>query len=133
MTDLSKLSKAQLVALVEASGTKAPKAARKAKVAKGKRSYTKHDTESFTLVRDPRSDEFGVEYGILAFCDAEGNAHSGALRVEDTLGHELIEEIKSYARANAVGRAKIRYNRSINAWTGRMDMFPARLRKLAEI
>lgn len=138
MSDLSKYTKAQLLAMVEAGSTTAKPArkARKAKAAKapkGKRSYTKHLTESFTLSRDPRSDEFGVEYGVLAFCDAEGNAHTAALREDDSLGKELIEEIKSYARANAVGRSKIRYNRSINAWTGRMDMFPARLRKLAGI
>ena len=144
MTDLGKLSKAQLLALIEASGTtarNAPKGARaaskakaaKAKAPRGKRSFTKHVTESFLLSRDPRSDEYGVDYGILAFCDAEGGAHTAALREDDVLGHELIEEIKTYAKTNAVGRAKIRYNRKINAWTGRMDMFPARLRKLAGI
>ena len=135
MPDLSKLTKAQLLALVQAGTTTTarPAKAAKAKKAKGKRSYTKHLTESFTLSRDPRSDEFGAEYGILAFCDAEGNGHTAALREDDTLGKELIEEIKSYAKANAVGRSRIRYNRSINAWTGRMDMFPARLRKLAGI
>ncbi len=139
MSDLSKLTKAQLVALITQGSAgdvvaparvkaKAPKAK-----ARGKRSFTKHLTESFTLERDPRSDEFGQEYGILAFCDSEGNAHTGALREDDTLGKEMIEEIKTFAKANAVGRAKIRYNRSINSWTGRMDMFPARLRKLAGI
>lgn len=142
--DLSKLSKAQLVALIDNGAVpgsthnptvpteattkrKAPKAKAKA------RAFTKHVTEQFTLTRDPRSDEFGVDYGILSFCDAEGNAHSGALREDDTLGKELIDEIKTYAKANAVGRARIRYNRKINAWTGRMDMFPERLRKLAGI
>ena len=134
MSDLSKLTKAQLLALVEASGTTARTPAKGKRVkAKGKRSFTKHVTDAFTLTRDPRSDEFGSEYGILAFCDAEGNAHTAALREDDVLGKELIEEIKTFARENAVGRAKIRYNRKINAWTGRMDMFPTRLRKLAGI
>ena len=140
MSDLSKLTKAQLLALIAATGASedvvepALKPGRKAR--KGKSSKPKayaNLTEAFTLTRDPRSDEFGVEYGVLAFCDAKGEALSGALREDDTLGHELIEEIKSYAKANAVGRSRVRYNRKLNAWTGRMDMFPARLRKLAGI
>jgi hypothetical protein len=136
MSDLSKLTKAQLVALI-AEGHAAPsKPARKARKGKAKSSKPKayaELTEAFTITRDPRSDEFGVEYGILAFCDANGNALKGALREDDTLGRELIAEIKDYAKANAVGRSRVRYNRALNAWTGRMDMIPARLRKLAGI
>ena len=141
MQDLSKLTKAQLMeALTTAIAaanveTKPARKARKGKTtkAKGKRAHTANVTEAFSLTRDPRSDEFGVEYGVLEFLDGNDKPHTGALREDDTLGQELIAEIKSYAHENAVGRSKIRYNRKLNAWTGRMDMFPARLRKLAGI
>jgi hypothetical protein len=139
MQDLSKLTKAQLLALIAQGSADAPeiKVNKGRKTAKGKtpkRALTVANvTEAFTLTRDPRSDEFGVEYGILAFCDANGNALVGKLAEDDTLGRELIAEIKDYAKANAVGRSRIRYNRKLNAWTGRMGMFPARLRDLAGI
>ena len=142
MSDLSKLTKAQLLALIDngSTTTAAPIAMsstkRKAKTAK-KRSFTKHLTESFTLVTDRRAGNEGFEwasdYAELAFCDAEGNAHTGALREDDTLGKNLIEEIKTFARENAIGRSKVRYNRKINAWAGPLAMFPARLRKLSGI
>lgn len=135
MSDLKKLTKAQLVALIERTSTTEPKAraskpARKAKGRKAK-AFTPNKTTGFSIDRDPRSDEFGIEYGILRFLDDDDKPHTGALREDDTLGKELIEEIKSYAKANAVGRSRVRYNRALNAWTGRMDMLPARLRKLA--
>ena len=145
MTDLGKLSKAQLLALIEASGTtarNAPKGARAASKAKAAKrgtpaKRTAHVTDAFTLVTDRRAGtegcEWAADYAELAFCDAEGNAHTGALREDDALGQELIAEIKTYAKANAIGRSRVRYNRKINAWTGPLAMFPARLRKLSGI
>ena len=143
MIDYTKLTKAQLIAIVNAgpaSGAQAERKARKApkaKVAKPEIKRTQNVTEAFTIVQDRRASlpecEWAQGYSELAFCDAEGNPHTGALREDDALGHELIEEIKSYAKANAVGRSKMRYNRAIGAWVGRTEMFPARLRKLAGI
>ncbi len=143
MSDLSKLTKKQLLALIEGAGdVVAPAGEVKVGLKRGSkapkpRSFTKHPTESFTLVTDRRAGTEGCEwasdYAELAFCDAEGNAHTGALREDDVLGKEMIEEIKSYAKANAIGRSRVRYNRKINAWTGPLAMFPARLRKLAGI
>ena len=141
MTDLSKLTKAQLLAIVAASGTTAPKATRKttrkAKCAKSKIARTPHVTDGFTLVTDRRAGtegcEWASEYAELEFCDAEGKPHTGALREDDALGKEMIAEIKTYAKENAIGRSRMRYNRKINAWTGPLAMFPARLRKLAGI
>ena len=142
--DLATLSPEQLVALVNAGLVEAPKGATKTKGKRktGKSKATKarkttpetaNVTGGFELTRDPRSDEFGVEYGFLKFLDGDENAHSGKLREDDTLGHELVEEIKSYAKAHAVGRSRMRYNVSEGRWQGRMDLFPARLRKLAGI
>ena len=140
MSDLSKLTKAQLVALIDSTHTaptglkdKAPRKARKSKATK----HTPNLTESFTLVADRRAGTEGCEwasdYAELAFCDAEGKAHTGALREDDTLGNELRAEIKDYAKANPIGRSRVRFNRKINAWTGPLAMFPPRLRKLAGI
>lgn len=147
MTDYSKLTKAQLVALAEASSTTA-RVARKAPKAKAAKrgepaKRTQNVTESFTLVTDRRAgtpegtnargEDWASKYAELAFCDAEGNAHVGALREDDVLGIELREEIKSYAKANPSGRSRMRFNRKIGAWTAPLVMFPPRLIKLAGI
>ncbi len=137
MPDYSKLTKKELLLLVSAGSTTARvPAARKSK-ARTATKRTKNLTEAFTIVTDRRAGTEGCEwasdYAELAFCDSDGKAHSGALREDDVLGKELIAEIKSYAKANAIGRSRVRYNRKINAWTGPLAMFPARLRKLAGI
>ena len=137
-TDLSKLTKAQLMALVAASGTTAsrPRKGAKSKATKATK-RTPHVTDGFTLVTDRRAGtegcEWASEYAELEFCDAEGKPHTGALREDDSLGQEMIAEIKTYAKNNAIGRSRVRYNRKINAWTGPLAMFPERLRKLAGI
>ena len=158
--DISKLTREQLVSIIEqvmvqeASETKAiatsptkAKRGRKAKAqaapasaGKGKAAPKCPElTEAFTIEPDRRASDpatpWASEYSELRFCDANGNGHplGHALRDDDVLGKELVEEIKTYAQANRVGNSKIRYNRKIGAWVGRTDMFPARLRKLAGV
>jgi len=160
--DISKLTRAQLVQVIEqalmASGSSPlamvdesptaakPKRGRKAKAqaapasaGKGKAPKCPELTEAFTIEPDRRASDpatpWASEYSELRFCDANGNGHplGHALRDDDVLGKELVEEIKAYAQANRVGNSKIRYNRKIGAWVGRTDMFPARLRKLAGV
>ncbi len=147
MVDYSKLTKAQLIALAEGAtvttkSSKAPRKARKAK-APSTAKRTANVTEAFTLVTDRRAgtpegtnaqgEDWAAGYAELAFCDAEGNAHVGALREDDVLGHELRAEIKDFAKANPSGRSRMRFNRKIGAWTAPLSMFSTRLRKLAGI
>jgi len=90
-------------------------------------------TAGISMTRRPESADWGTDHALLRFHDSANTAHAIGTRLnpEDTTGLELVEEIKSYASANRVGKSKIRFDAVLGAWKGRADMFPPRLREIA--
>ena len=87
--------------------------------------------ESFESVNGKSA--WGVDHAFLRFHGDDDKPHAVGSRLdpEDTVGLEMVEEIKDYAKANRVGNSKVRFDPTLGAWKGRADMFPPRLRKIA--
>jgi hypothetical protein len=102
------------------------------KAAKPKRPLANHTT-SVSMERRPESAEWRVDSAYLRFHGADDAPHAIGTRLdpEDTVGLELVKEIKAYAAENRVGTSKMRYDVKIGAWKCRADMFPPRLRDIA--
>jgi hypothetical protein len=136
MTEVQKLQAALKIAKA---------AAKSAKPAKNKRiplsdRPTAPLTTGVSMERRPESFEgvggkapWGVDHALLRFHGENDVCHGigSKLDTADATGLELVEEIKSYAKANRVGNSKVRFDPSLGAWKGRADMFPPRLRKIA--
>ncbi len=97
-------------------------------------------TTGVSMERRPESFEsiggksaWGVDHALLRFHGADDKPHGIGSRLseDDTVGLEMVETIKAYAKANRVGNSKVRFDPSLGAWKGRADMFPPELRKVA--
>jgi hypothetical protein len=124
MTDVARLT-------AELKAAKATvKAAKKSK--KPKRPMAPHTT-GILMERRKDSGAWGVDSAFLRFCGADDAPHAIGTRLdpEDTVGHELVTEIKTYAKEHTVGNSRMRFDVKAGAWKGRADMFPPRLREIA--
>jgi len=87
-------------------------------------------TKGISMALNPKSATWAEDYAFLRFHGEDNEPHPIGCRLDpnDTVGHELRDEIMAYARAQG---CKARFKAEIGAWHAPVRAFPPRLRKIA--